>query len=430
METTINFIIMLIINLFDAYIIYKFMTIFFGKYNCEKNLLIIMCSFRWLIGTIINEFLPYPIITVIFWFVSTFFISLCYKSNFTKKLLITFVVYIINFISELILALIIQITKFNIFEKAEYGTIITYIMIKIIYWTTTLILQHLKGVKLNVKLPKIFVAAIIIVPASSVIIALIIFSQSNFDRQLTLISLICIMASTFITIYLYDSYSKILENHAQGELAKREKVYYQKQSELLQKNQEELRQFRHDIHNRIITMQQMLEDKQYNNALEYTDQITQRLEHAVSYSVSGNIAIDSIINYKLTQAANKGIEVYADISIPDNLSVHDDDLVVILGNLLDNAIEANDKLSDHKYINLTMKYITGCLTIRTKNSYDSIIYDNNGKIQSRKNDNIMHGIGLRSVQSCVDNYKGSLSIHYDEKEFEVFIMLYASKPTT
>lgn len=418
---------MLLINLFDAYIVYKLMTIFLGRYTADIRLTILAYAARGCIGTVLNEFLPYPIISVSFFLLSTFLVTFCHKSKFEKKLMATVLSFVCNLLSEFVLAILVQATNFNLFEKAEYGNIFTYIIIKIIFWFITLLLQHFKGVKLNVKLPKAFIISVIIVPISSIIIELIILSQHMFDRNLTLISLFCVLASSFITIYLYDSYSKIFQERTQVELIKREQDYYKKQSELLQQNQETLRQFRHDIKNRIIAMQQMLEDREISQALEYTQQIATRLNHTISYSETGNLAIDSIINYKLTLAAQKGIRATTNIAIPNTLDVDNDDIVIILGNLLDNAIEANEHLEENKYINLTMKFSAGCLAMQTKNSFDSIVHDNNGSLTSRKDDKIMHGIGMKSIQTVVDRYNGYFSYEYDDTEFQVILMIYANK---
>lgn len=429
MDINIDFIFTLLINLFELYIVYRFMNIFFETYNIDKRLVIIAYSFRWLGGTLINDLIPYPIVSLIFFIGSTFLIALCYHGKVLKKILISLIIFMCGFISELLFAIIIELSGFNMFEKEHYGSVLLLVGCKIIFWIISLILQKFKGIKLNTKLPKVFVIAVIIILGSSFIIEMIIMNQNTFESSTVILSLFLVLATTLITIYLYDSYSKIFQERAQAELVKREQGYYQKQSELLQKNHEELRQFRHDIQNRIITMQEMIQNQDYEQVLNYTEQITQRIQHVTAYSETNHIAVDSIINYKLTLAEQKGIQVKSKVQIPEELVFNEDDIVVILGNLLDNAIEACEKLDTNKYIHLLVDYNTGTLTIQTKNNFDSVIHSSNGQIVTRKDDSIAHGIGLKSIKNIVDRYNGQFDIDYTKTQFDTFIMLYIAPPT-
>lgn len=426
MTSLVNLLTVLPINLFDTYIVYRFMSIFFGKHKVDTRLVIAIYGVRLVIGTLLNEYLPYPIVTASFFFTSIICITFCYESNITKKILCTIIVYMCALISEFIPALAIQVSDFSFMQRAEYGNYLIYILTKVIYWSTTLLMKKASGIKYDTKLPRIFVCSVIIVPVCSAIVEFIILHQPNFNGTLTLVSLICALSSSFITIYLYDSYSIIFRKRIEAELALQEKEYYKKQSELLQKSQTELQQYRHDTKNRVITVQQMIEQQEYDQALQYTTELAHKLNHITPHSNSGNISIDSIVNYKLSSAIQKGIQIQFELSIPEQLSVDDDDIVVILGNLLDNAIEANERISDteKRYLELSMKYKTGCLIIRVKNRFDSIVHVHHGTFTSRKQNKRLHGIGLKSVQAAVDHYQGSMTITHEDDIFEVFIMMY------
>lgn len=427
METMIDFIFILIINLFDIYIVYRCMSIFFSDTNFNKKLCVTIYLCSWFLGTFLNFIVPYPVITISFSLFSYFIISLCYNSKLSKKLLVTLTIFLLSTISESIIAIALHLNNFNLFQKSDYGNIFMHIITNIIFWTTTLLLQKLKGIRLNVKLPKLFIISTIIVPVSSVIIEFIILNQNLLNRNLAILSLFCISASTFITIYLYDSYSDILQQKAQSELTKRENNYYKNQSELLQNNYNELRQFRHNMLNRIISIQQMLEQQEYERIQEYTNSMIQKITNTKSYSTTGNFVIDSIINYKLSVAANKGINVTADLTIPEHLDfIKDDDIIVIIGNLLDYAIEASESVTEKKHLTLTIQYITGCLYIQTKSSFNPVVHDYNHTLSFRKENDITHDIGFKSIQAAADRYNGYVDYSSTEKEFEVFVMLYST----
>ena len=225
-------------------------------------------------------------------------------------------------------------------------------------------------------------------------------------------------------MYVFDSLSKSFQERTQAEIVRREKTYYHNQSELLQKNYEELRQFRHDIKNKILVIRQMLEQNETERIYEYISQMADKLDNTRVYSQSGNVVIDSIINYKLGKAQEQGAKVKANIGIPSQIKIEDDDIVIILGNLLDNAIEATARLESNRYIEVNIEYNKDCVFIIVKNSYDNVINIVNGTIKTRKKDDILHGIGLKSVEATVEKYDGAINYEHNQDEFIANVMLY------
>ena len=98
-----------------------------------------------------------------------------------------------------------------------------------------------------------------------------------------------------------------------------------------------------------------------------------------------------------------------EICIPEELNVDTADLCIILGNLLDNAIEAAEKCEKEKRIRLKILYGNRNIRIEIANTFDGEIHRmENGMYMTSKKDAKRHGIGLQSVQKCIDKYKGKL----------------------
>lgn len=426
METLFTSVIIMIADIFELYVVYRFMTIFFDKQRTNNAILFGAYIFRFLFSTIINNIAPYILINLGVSIIGLLIITLCYQSTAHKRLLVSLVIYMCGFIAELIVALLIGLSNIQLTTKADYNNIFIRITTCTIFWVTTLVARKFKNIKYNIPLPKIFILVIALIPISAVILQLLIFQQKDFSHSMTLLSLTCVLASTFITIYVYDTISRIFQERAQLEIIKKEKDYYHDQTELLLNNHEELRRFRHDTKNLIIAMQEMLLKNQSQDALRYTEQLVDKLQHTTSYSSTGNAAIDSIVNYLLTKAANKGIHITHKISLPEGLSINEDDIIIVLGNLIDNAIEANEYVSDGKFIDFDMEFEKNALHIDIKNSYDSYINTIHGEFQTRKTDNSsMHGIGLKSVRHVLARHDGFLDISYDNRVFSVSIMMCA-----
>lgn len=151
------------------------------------------------------------------------------------------------------------------------------------------------------------------------------------------------------------------------------------------------------------------------------------MENSNEVISSKNFEIDSILNYMIQQAKSAGISVSSQILIPEQFT-HSFDFVIILGNLLENAIEAASN-SSQKYIDLTIQLQKNVLYIEIKNSYDGILQptgnSNAPSFYTTKTTNRhQHGIGLNSVRKIVEKYNGTMDIHASDQTFCVKVILY------
>ena len=136
-----------------------------------------------------------------------------------------------------------------------------------------------------------------------------------------------------------------------------------------------------------------------------------------------NKFIDSLLNYKIGMAIDKNIKI--ETIIDKNISVISDvDLCCIIGNLLDNAIEACEKENiEDKIIILHMAVKNSCLLICVKNSIAESVITKNPNFITTKRNNEMHGIGLKSIKSIVEKYSGSFKISEQEEKFFIVEVL-------
>lgn len=176
--------------------------------------------------------------------------------------------------------------------------------------------------------------------------------------------------------------------------------------------------------NHLFAIESMVKNKN-RDAEKYIDNILGKIINDELYSSTGNIAIDSVINYKLSKANEIGTLVKADIKLPSGLQEGLEDLVTIIGNLLDNAIEALSDMDDkEKRLEIEVRYNIGNVNIDIKNSYNGELNCKDGKIVTKKHDKNMHGIGLKSVRTTVEKHYGTMDITHNNMEFHVNIMLY------
>ena len=146
------------------------------------------------------------------------------------------------------------------------------------------------------------------------------------------------------------------------------------------------------------------------------------------YSKTGNIELDSILNLKLSQAKQKGIQISCESDIPCDLQLNASDLMVILGNLLDNSITAAEKVKENPFIKVGVSYSKGMLFISIENAYFGKIIEINGHLLTTKNNKEHHGYGLSNVRKVLEAYHGIMEFEHTKNIFRVDAALYC-KPS-
>lgn len=188
----------------------------------------------------------------------------------------------------------------------------------------------------------------------------------------------------------------------------------------------EMQQFRHDFKNHLIGLNEYVEQDNKEKIREYMDILLHELKGGNYEHKSGNLVVDAVTGYKFRIMKQKDIVFVTQFSIPDMLSFEETDLCVILGNILDNAIEASEKITKScRRIELQMEYRPGSLFIVVKNKYAGrLSTDRRGRLLTTKEEKTSHGIGIRSIERIARKYQGIVTIEPSNDEFEIRILLY------
>lgn len=193
--------------------------------------------------------------------------------------------------------------------------------------------------------------------------------------------------------------------------------------ENIQKDQVKLRQLRHDIKNHIACIKGVAQNKY--DATEYINSIENELNRYDSNFNTGNIILDIILNEKCKVCKESNIKYLIDISNFEKCNFVDRmDVCSIFSNILDNAIEACNKIhSFKKEIVLRGTIINDFFVIRIENTKQNKINKKQNIIKTDKKDKDLHGLGLKSVKDSVSKYDGEVSINYSENRFMVNIFI-------
>jgi len=190
-------------------------------------------------------------------------------------------------------------------------------------------------------------------------------------------------------------------------------------------SQKEIASIRHDIKKHMHSVVYMLEHEEYTSAKDYIEKLYTTANQLSSPIYSGNNMVDIILNQNVNRARELGIKIDMNVMVPADLSIEDTDICIILGNLLDNAMEACMRMDKEyaRYITLQIQQKKAYLYICSSNSYNGEVKFVNNIYESVKVGERFCGIGISNVKKVVEKYQGEINLSHSDSEFTVKAML-------
>ena len=260
---------------------------------------------------------------------------------------------------------------------------------------------------------------------SIIVIEIYMISINRIEKRTVIVSIILLFIINLVVFLLYDLLTISYEKVIQSKMLTEENRYYQNQCDLMKESLDQTRSFRHDIANHFTVLESLLEQKEDAQALAYLSDLKQKeIDVLRLYANTGNLVVDSIINYKLSCSEFQNAEIHVDLLVPTTLPVETMDLATILTNLLDNARNALQKIENNRKFFLRMHYEKGILLMQIRNTYNGNVQYENGELVSTKNDGKAHGFGMKNVQAAIEKYDGLCRYHHDSLVFQTDVLLY------
>ena len=205
----------------------------------------------------------------------------------------------------------------------------------------------------------------------------------------------------------------------------------QEQAEIVERDYQALRRtyadnakLYHDLHNHIEAIYQCLIQGDTREAIRYCEDLRTPVREISQTVWTGDKALDYLISSKMSMAEQEHIKTKVNIEYPHNTNIRSVDLTTILGNLLDNALEAAEAApEDLRFLNLTIRRINAMLIIKVENGYGNAPAEHDGKLVTSKTDKASHGWGLKSVQTAADRYDGTITTDYKNGVFQSVVTL-------
>lgn len=350
----------------------------------------------------------------------------CYDGRWVFELIISVLICVIWTLMEFLVGYFFILLNLNYFYLQKTGGILSKVL------TLILILGlKISFRRLNIKkLPITYGIMLLLIPAGSIYLIYNLFNLSVINGgentiRFCVVGLIIILIINLLVFRLCSIIATEFE-------LRRNNILFMRQLELhnqyMQEKEEQiqlLRTERHDTKQKYCLMRAMIKNGEYKEIGEYLDQLlSYPLNKREGISKSDNWIVDSLINGKLEGVKRQGVSVEVDVHVPRTLPYEIGDLGILLGNIIDNAIEAVTNCQTNKYIKLFLEYQRNGLFIVCINSYDGLIKkDSNGNILTRKDDSDNHGLGLFSIETVANKYRGSMIIEPSELEFKIKVYM-------
>lgn len=415
-------------------ILWESLDIFFDRKKTSVQITLTVWILFYVIEIAEAVVIKEPVFRLLFQIVCTYiFCALLYYGSARKRLIWIVSFNMLGSLCEMVVAYLLLFLQMDAYSDMTFGSVLSKILMLLLL--AVLKLFHFSKIKREISFRNWCSLFVIMLGNLFVTGAILYVCQSVDDRKalfLAVLSSAFLMVIDFWIVYIYDDMAQRME-------MQKEEILFDKQIELI-KNQikerkdldQNVKNIKHDIKNHLLCIQECLERKDFVCAGNYIDDLIQGdnfLKEKEGIFHTGNLVIDALINYKGLVMQQQGIRMDSRIEIPAQIDVKDADICVILGNCLDNAIEAVSRIQEpgHKYISMELVYRRNCFLCKITNPYAGYIEkDKRGNYISTKEEAQHHGVGLLSVKKAVEKYDGQMDISSENRTFSLRILLYTA----
>lgn len=416
----LDFAISSLTNLFRICLIDRFVSVFLGKKKEKKNAKVIVCTCFFILNTALYWKFHTAWINILSNLIGICAIVRVYTKSVRTNIFVTCSVYLINCGCD-----VAVYAFFTGYQDGQAYDQVYAVVVLFLILICELLAEKLITIQKNAETAQNF--PLILVPFCSIaVICFFIYADSPVGGEAAIVSL-GLLVINFLMLYLYNLLLRSVSQKYEAQMLEQKVRVYANQLDVIRQSEEKVKILRHDMKHHMNEIR-LLADKYHVVEIgQYLDCMEQSIQNPDEMVSSGNVEIDSVLNYMLQKARDKLDDVIVKVILPEKMK-HAFDMNVLIGNLLENAIEAAVQ-TDRKYLKVTMVYKRGVLKLRMENSFLSVETDNMKQqrrqhLLTTKKEKEQHGFGLKSVEKIVEAYNGTMEVTPQKDVFCVNLILY------
>lgn len=406
------------------YSVYKLIKSFFDGCKIKNSAEAMLYMLYYALTTIVYLTINIPLINLIVNIIAVFLLTFLYQSSIKKKLLVGLLTYTFMFGTEMVVVTLTGYIDFPIAERNDYHSVFGIVMVNVLIYAVSMAASGFKNIKIGNTLPEVYWISLFLIPTSSLFMLVTIFQSTGLSMYQIAISTIAVLIINFTVFFLFDRVARLYKEKQEKVLIEQQNKYYENQLQIINETQETSNILKHDMKNHLRSLFSDIKSGNLSEAQKHISDIVDVYESGTEIINTGYTAIDSLVNFKLQTAKQNGVRVSVNASLPSDLNLSSFDMTVILGNLLDNALQAVSLVTENRFIDFAIHYSKGMLLIKVTNPFKTAIKREKGAIVTSKADKENHGYGLKSVNETVEKYNGTVNINPDNDIFTVTVVLY------
>lgn len=259
------------------------------------------------------------------------------------------------------------------------------------------------------------------------LIALVLTSGSIHNQETNDLFFVIAFGLAGMNIVVFYLMNDILEREIQLRESKIFEMQVKNQTDMyrsVSENFDNQRKKTHEYKNQMMCIDALIEKREYGELEAYVQNICGKLNRELDAINTNHVIVNAIMNTKYQEALSKNILFVFQINDLSALKISDEDIVVILANLLNNAIEACEKYKGKRIIKVKFVIEDENVILSVRNTHENnLVFRDNDIQTSKETDMEEHGIGIRNIIQTIEKYGGSYVIRPDENEFYFSIVI-------
>ena len=297
---------------------------------------------------------------------------------------------------------------------------IAKIMLFISYKLVLLLFKKEKSIDIPNAVMTLVLALSTVIGLSAIMKIVAVIDTGIIDGSILVIALVLVVVNVVLYLFI-NQIQKLQKSRYELMLINDRAALDKKQSEDAKALWNRIRQVRHDLKNHFSVIKGYLKEGNNDACCEYINSIEQTVESMGTLIRSGNTVVDYMINSKLSNL--EGVQILISGYVGNFSDIADADMVCILGNILDNAVEAVQNVSGTKRVELYFSKMKQNRLIVCKNTVSASILKNNESLFTTKPDTSAHGLGHQIVENTVKKYGGLVGYFEEDGLFGVEISI-------
>lgn len=417
MDSIQDILISVVMELVRVILIIEYFQIFFEKVHLYKK--VIAGAVSYIITTGCYLGFHNSLINIISTIIGMFIIAAVHEGTLKKKILHTVMCFGVSCAMDMLAGFALMEAP----SSSNYVLFSSFLSV-VMFYAFVVILRNIYRKRNREEFSGQW-AFLLLIVLMSICVAYVLLNDNEISRVTALTVIIVMIAVNLILYYFYTS---MLDRYIfmQDNVLLREQIaIYESELRANVEQDRQVQALRHDMKHHIREIYSLADKNKDTDIIRYLDEMSDSMDNIEKVASTGNSVFDGILNYyaqKIKQEMNN-VNFSVILKIPTDLEISSFDMNVILGNLLDNAMEnVSGEAGQELQIEAVLEYIEGLLRIEVVNTFAGNVNKDGERFISHKGQG--HGFGLSNVKKITEKYSGYMMTEHESNRFKVVVLLY------